>query len=175
MGTKSIMLDMDGVLVDSLGALLNCYEKDTGIKLSTSEIDNYDVEKATGIEGINKYWAKKEVYKNLDLTFDAKVLVSWLQQRGYFFEVQSFIESDETAIEKARILKDNGISNFKFFQIGEGKKEFHRFDYVIEDNPDVVSENYRQLYLLQAPYNGYLKENRRFKYIRRLSDLINLI
>lgn len=169
MKKASFLIDMDGVLVNSVGRLLKLHEQETGIHIDINQITCYNIEKATGINGLNKYWGRPEVYEGLDLTPDAKLFIKWLNQNNINYEVQSLSTNDLTSSLKAEILKRNGVKKFKFVDYRD-KKDFSKFDYVIEDNPSVIHEDYNNLFLVEREYNKGLQEKHNFKYVRSLVD-----
>ncbi len=169
MKKKSFLIDMDGVLVNSVKSLLALHEKETGIHIKLSQITTYNIEVCTGIKGLNKYWCRPEIYEGLDLTDDAKKLVRLLNKHGIDYEVQSLSMSSETSALKAKILERNGVKRFKFVDFNM-VKDFDKFEYVIEDNPYVAKENYNKLFMVERPYNIGLLEDENLKYIKSMDD-----
>lgn len=131
---KSIAIDMDGVIADTIANFINWYEKDTGVRIGKEAFDGVLEKDGLPDNAVRKYIYTAGFFRSIPVMEGAKEAVQELMKHFDIYIVSAAMEFPQSLIEKYEWLKEH----FPFISwkniIFCGDKGIIGTDYMIDDH-----------------------------------------
>jgi 5'-nucleotidase len=163
---KRLIVDMDDVMADATGQLINFYEREFGVRVTRESLNHQD--EGIGFPGhkevVMQFPFRDGFFKNMEINPNCQEIVQELNKKYELFIVSAAMEFPQSLPEKLWWLKEHfpflGWKQFVFC----GSKAVVHGDYMIDDLPHNLERFNGEKFLFTAPHNM------QFNHYTRLND-----
>ncbi len=152
---KRLIVDMDDVLADATGQLINLYEKEFGVRVARESMNHReDREKFPAHnEAVFQFVFRKGFFRSMPVNEHSQQVMKKLNEKYEVFIVSSAMEFPNSLIEKLEWLNEHfPFLHWKQF-VFCGKKSIVHGDYMIDDLPHNLDTFNGEKILFTAPHN----------------------
>ncbi|HEV8511943.1 MAG TPA: 5'(3')-deoxyribonucleotidase [Cyclobacteriaceae bacterium] len=151
---KRLIVDMDDVLADATGRLIDLYEKEFGVRVTRESMNHKeDRERFPDNEAALRFVFQKGFFSAMSVNEHAQEVMKELNKKYEVFVVSSAMEFPNSLAEKLEWLKEHfPFLNWKQF-VFCGKKSVVHGDYMIDDLPHNLETFNGEKLLFSAPHN----------------------
>lgn len=169
---KRLIVDMDDVLADATGQFINYYEKEFGVRIERSVLNN----KKEG-EGfpdnhsvLRQFPYRVNFFRTMQINEHAQEVMEKLNKKYELFIVSAAMEFPQSLPEKLEWLKEHfAFLSWKQF-VFCGSKAVVYGDLMIDDLPHNLEKFNGEKLLFTAPHNMHIKEFTRMENWKAISS-----
>jgi len=172
---KSLAIDIDDVLADSMSRILFLYNNEFGTSIKKSDLDGktiYDILPPEHIPVIKRYQNEKGFFTEVDLIEDSKEVVNKLSEKYNIYIVSSALEFPNSLPDRFNFI----MRHFPFVSwrniIFCGDKRMIKIDMIIDDMIENLSGLNEKGFLFTAYHNLNIYHPNRIDSWSTVSDLI---
>jgi 5'-nucleotidase len=171
---ERLIVDMDDVLADATGQLINLYEKEFGVRV-TRESLNYKEDRKKfpdHHDEVLRFVFRKGFFRTMAVKEDSQEVMKKLNEKYEVFVVSSAMEFPDSLSEKLEWLNEHfPFLNWKQF-VFCGKKSIVRGDYMIDDLPHNLETFTGGKILFSAPHNLQYNQFKRANSWKEVGELL---
>lgn len=177
---ERILVDMDGVLCDTLPYWLSFYNKDYEDNLTPEDIKGWTLHKYVKPEcgtSIYKYWNYRNFYKDIPPTEGAKNYMKKLHEDGFELIITTAVPPSAVKAmydKRAWVKKHLPFLSTKYNFIGAHRKDLVSGDILIDDGAHNIESFPGLTCLMEHPYNKVEHGNPDYK-VNNWEQFYNLI
>lgn len=172
---RSIAIDMDDTVADTLNRHIEWYEREFGICISRNEMVGkkiYDVVPSVHLDKVRSFPHHPDFFRDLDVIDGAVEVIQRLSQKYNIYFASAAMEYPASFSAKYDWLR----SNFPFINdmnfIFCGAKSFLNCDYLVDDSPRHIDAFSGKGFLFNAVHNvhetGYNRVNSWYELMEKL-------
>jgi len=151
---KRLIVDMDDVLADATGRLIDLYEKEFGVRITRESMNHKeDRERFPDNEAALRFVFQKGFFKAMDVNEHSQEVMKKLNEKYEVFVVSSAMEFPNSLSEKLEWLNEHfPFLHWKQF-VFCGRKSIVHGDFMIDDLPHNLDSFNGEKLLYSAPHN----------------------
>lgn len=152
---KRLIVDMDDVLADATGQLIDLYEKEFGVRVSRESMNNKEEREKfpDHHEAVYRFVFRKDFFRTMPVTEHSQEVMETLNKKYELFVVSAAMEFPNSLSEKLEWLNEHfPFLHWKQF-VFCGKKSIVHGDYMIDDLPHNLETFNGEKLLFSAPHN----------------------
>jgi 5'(3')-deoxyribonucleotidase len=162
---KRLIVDMDDVMADATGQFINYYEKEFGVRIERSVLNNKN--EGEGFPDnhsvLRQFPYRVNFFRDMQPNASSQDVMKKLNKKYEVFIVSAAMEFPQSLPEKLEWLK----KYFPFLSWKQfvfcGSKAVVYGDYMIDDLPHNLERFNGEKYIFTAPHNMHLKHFNRFE------------
>ena len=158
---KSIAIDMDGVIADTISHFINCYERDYGVRVDKAAFEGVPESEGLPDNAVQKYVYEKGFFRTVPVMEGACEAVKELMKDFEVYIVSAAMEFPQSLIEKYEWLQEH----FPFISwrniIMCGDKSIVGTDYMIDDHVKNLDVCKGRTLMFSAGHNIGIKHHTR--------------
>lgn len=168
---KSIAIDMDGVIADTVSNFITWYEKDSGVRLSKEHFIGKAEIDALPDRAVRKYVYSTGFFRSVPVMEGAQEAVKKLMENFNVYIVSAAMEFPQSLFEKYEWLKEN----FPYITwqniIFCGDKSIIGTDYMIDDHVRHLDRCKGKTFMFNAGHNTGIDRHARVNNWKELLDI----
>jgi len=171
---KRLIVDMDDVLADATGQLIDLYEKEFGVRVTRESMNHKeDREKfPDNNEAVYGFVFRKDFFRTMAVNENSQEVMKKLNEKYEVFVVSSAMEFPNSLSEKLEWLnKHFPFLHWKQF-VFCGKKSVVHGDYMIDDLPHNLETFNGEKILYSAPHNLQYNHFKRVNGWKEVGELL---
>lgn len=170
---KTIAIDMDGVIADTVSQFITWYEREYGLRIAKAAFDNVPESEGLPDGAVRKFVHTPGFFRTIPVMEGAREAVMELMKNFDIFIVSAAIEFPQSLIEKYEWLQEN----FSFISwkniVFCGDKSIIGTDYMIDDHVRNLDCYNGSCILFSAGHNIGIDRHTRINNWSEITELFN--
>ena len=170
---QRLIVDMDDVLADATGRLIDLYEKEFGVRVTRESMNHKeDRERFPDNEAALRFVFQKGFFRTMNVNEYAQEVMKELNKKYEVFVVSSAMEFPNSLSEKLEWLNEHfPFLHWKQF-VFCGRKSVVHGDYMIDDLPHNLETFNGEKLLYTAPHNMQFNHFKRVNGWKEVSEVL---